>query len=303
MSPKESTSKIMLSLRTGADQPLSAPVWIWIRNATGLRREVRGSSSEIELVLPFYDTPAGDIFAIGVESEGYHGACGLLRGLGGRVVGFKVHLIRRDAQFRFLTWANLKSTNEVITSFLKSGSNETMAASLYEEKIRSDQSAVACLLNIIDAMRSIDLGGRSPLSFFRAIEWETIERDRFFGYADPAMISWVRAAAERGEFEEEENCGTFHHGATCSWKQKEFRNTNVQLTFHEHDTRMIDGVRCVKIEPDIDLYRNLIAHGFAEVLPNSITHGKTDPITVFAMRMGLADDGELRSFEPGYVIA
>ena len=111
------------------------------------------------------------------------------------------------------------------------GATKQWRLRFYEEKIRSDQSAVACLLNIIDAMRSIDLGGRSPLSFFRAIEWETIERDRFFGYADPAMISWVRAAAERGEFEEELNPGNFHSGATCSWKQKEFRVTNVQLTF------------------------------------------------------------------------
>ena len=43
-------------------------------------------------------------------------------------------------------------------------------------------------------------------------------------------------------------------------------------------------MECVVIEPDIDLYKDLISHGLAEVAPNTLTGGKTDPRTVYAMR-------------------
>lgn len=44
-------------------------------------------------------------------------------------------------------------------------------------------------------------------------------------------------------------------GATSSWKQIQFGEANVQLTFHENDTATIDGVPCVMIEPEMTTIR------------------------------------------------
>ena len=48
-------------------------------------------------------------------------------------------------------------------------------------------------------------------------------------------------------------------------------------------------VKCVKIEPDIDYYKDVAAHGLMEVIPNWIGKevgktGPTDPRVVYALR-------------------
>src|SRR5437899_4454175 len=84
-------------------------------------------------------------------------------------------------------------------------------------------------------MRGITLpGNTTPLDYFKRLLWdETMAQDRFFGYADPQFVTAVRAAAAAGHFAEEEDCASFHPGATCSYKQTDYDVANVQLTFHE----------------------------------------------------------------------
>jgi hypothetical protein len=45
----------------------------------------------------------------------------------------------------------------------------------------------------------------------------------------------------------------------------------------EKDTKMIEGVECIKVAPDIDYFQDLGAHILLEFIPNAITHGLTDP--------------------------
>ena len=125
-------------------------------------------------------------------------------------------------------------------------------------------------------------------------------QDRFYGYVDPAIIPIIRAAAAKGEFAEESDCARFHPGATCSWKQNSFEISNVQLTFHESNRMTFGGIDCVRIEPDIDLYKDLLEHGLMEVFPNLITGEKTNPIDVFSLRWTLAQNGVGPRFDPGY---
>jgi hypothetical protein len=70
-----------------------------------------------------------------------------------------------------------------------------------------------------------------------------------------------------GEFTPDPNPGLFHPDATSSFKQIQFGEANVQLTFHEKDTKTIGGVDCIKVAPDIDYYRGLAAHALLEVIP------------------------------------
>ena len=58
----------------------------------------------------------------------------------------------------------------------------------------------------------------------------------------------------------------------------------MQVTFYENDIATIDGVVCMKVEIDIDYYRDPAAHAILEVLPHLLTGGASDPITVYQLR-------------------
>jgi hypothetical protein len=64
----------------------------------------------------------------------------------------------------------------------------------------------------------------------------------------------------------------------------QFGEANVQLTFHENEKKVIGGVNCVMLEPDMDYYRDLPAHVILEVIPNGLTHSLTDPAEVYVLR-------------------
>ena len=106
-----------------------------------------------------------------------------------------------------------------------------------------------------------------------------------------------------GEFAQEPNPGLFHPDATSSFKQIQFGEANVQLTFHEKDTKTIAGVACIKVEPDIDYFKDLGAHTLLEVIPNSITHGLTDPKRVYVLRWIAGKHAGVPEFIPPYTIA
>jgi len=78
--------------------------------------------------------------------------------------------------------------------------------------------------------------------------------------------------------------GAFHKGATSSYKQIQFGEANVQLTFHENDTQIIDGTECIVVEPDIDYYKDLLSHALLEVLVNDSGGTLTDPKNVYVLR-------------------
>ena len=129
-------------------------------------------------------------------------------------------------------------------------------------------------------------------------------QDRFFAYADPALYDQVKLAASHGEFDREAGFAAFHAGATDSYKQVQFGEANVQLTFHANanDTKVIDGVTCIKMEPDIDYYKDLLAHGLLEVVVNGFSHSLTDPRQVYVLRWIAGRHAGVPEFNPPYRI-
>ena len=109
-------------------------------------------------------------------------------------------------------------------------------------------------------------------------------QDRFYGWADPALYDEVRQAATQGLFAREAGFAAFHKGATDSYKQVQFGEANVQLTFHANDTKVIDGLTYIKMEPDIDYYKDLASHTLLEVITNGISGSLTDPRQVYVLR-------------------
>jgi len=126
---------------------------------------------------------------------------------------------------------------------------------------------LGCLLNLLTAMTQITLPSeKTPLDYYWQPIWDDsqfpMSQDRFFAYVDKAFVDDVVKAGKMGSFSEERNPGTWHPGATLSYKQTQFDVTNVQLTFHQGNAKIIQGpdgpVDCVVVEPDIDYYKDLL---------------------------------------------
>jgi hypothetical protein len=213
-------------------------------------------------------------------------------------------LLEDNAAFKFQTWVALKESDPVISNFISVGSSDAEAKAHYDNVRQTMPPALASLLNLATAMKAIQLPNKTPLDYFKEILWdESLAQDRFFGYADKSIVDQVRRAAMENEFAPEPNPGLFHPDATSSFKQIQFGEANVQVTFHEKDTRKIDPVDCIKVEPDIDYFQDLGAHTLLEVIPNSITHGLTDPKKVYVLRWIAGRHPGVPEFAPPYTIA
>ena len=174
----------------------------------------------------------------------------------------------------------------------------------YSQLMENQPGSLASFFNLVTAMSAINLPVGTPLDYIKEVIWDnTFAQDRFFGYADPQIIQQIITATQQGEFAPEFDPSIFHGTATRSWKQIQFGEANVQLTFHENDpTKQIDGINCVKIEPDIDYYKDLGAHFLLEVVVNAVTHTLTDPKQVYVLRWIAGRHAGVADFNPPYVI-
>jgi hypothetical protein len=147
--------------------------------------------------------------------------------------------------------------------------------------------------------------GTTPLDYIKQLHWDgslVPAQDRFFAWCDRRLIDAVKAAADAKQFAVELNPGLLHPGATSSWKQIEFGEANVQLTFHEADSYVIGGVECTTIEPDIDYNKDLGAHLLLEVIPNKVTGTLTEPAEVYVLRWIAAQAAGIAEFAPLFTI-
>lgn len=210
-------------------------------------------------------------------------------------------LIPKDGQPNFsgAPWDFIKTK----LPFLAFGVSNAAGKSRYEGLMEEKPLALAALLNITTAMGQIHLPQGAPLDHLKSMRWdESLAQDRFFAYCDPQLLDQVRTAAAQGEFAPEVGTGFFHPGATASWKQIQFGEANVQLTFHESETANVDGLSCIEVEPDIDYYKDLGAHALLEVLGNAFTGGLTNPETVYVLRWIAGRHAGVPEFDPPYTI-
>jgi hypothetical protein len=220
-------------------------------------------------------------------------------------------LLEKNAHlnFRGATWGMLASMRPRFAEILSLGSSDPKAR--YDDLVeKSNGLLLACALNLLTAMSQILLPSKkSPIDYYWQPIWDDpsfpMAQDRFYAYVDKALVDDVVEAAKMGAFSEEKNPGTFHPGATLSYKQTQFDVTNVQLTFHQGNHQLMKTpsgtVDCVVVEPDIDFYKDLLAHFFAEVLPNEFTGGKTDPRAVYVLRW-MASRQSGSDFDPLYTM-
>lgn len=255
--------------------------------------------------LLFFDN-FGDDYSILVWADGYQQAGFVPVTLESGIVNpLDLMLIQKEPGFSFVN-ARFPAC-QAKYSFIGAGLDNATGEASYD-KLVEQEKPLACLLNICEAMSQINLQHGTPLTYMKQLIWGAAgdpgpapAQDRFFAWCDRELIAQVEAAAAAGLFAVEQNPGLFHPGATRSWKQIQFGEANVQLTFHE-DQPSPAGTDWVMVEPDIDYYQDLGAHALLEVVPNALTKSLTDPCQVYLMRWIEGQRPGIPGFEPLYTI-
>ncbi len=306
------TCTLTIHLFTGARVPLPAGTTALLTVRDGNQQTVplenNGffTSSEIVIpALPFHDN-FGDSYAVVASAPQYEQAGFYPVTVNPRNPAVvDLMLLNRSASFNFrnATWARLNQNYPAYASLLSAGApDNATAADRYSQLMEDRPETLACFFNLATAMSQIHLPVKTPLDYIRELIWDDMQQDRFFAWADPAMIDQVCQAAAHGQFSPEVGTAIFHPGATRSWKQIQFGEANVQLTFHENDKKTIDGVDCVKVEPDIDYFKDPLAHALLEVATNKFTHALTDPRQVYVLRWMAGRHAGVPNFEPPYTL-
>jgi hypothetical protein len=299
-------SKMLLRIFDGSRKLFSAAADFLVTITDGNEtQQVRNyfQSSELFFDLPFFDN-LGDNYTVVVWAKGYKQAGFtpvLLSDTYQKTLD--IMLVPDDPGFSF---ADAKwDVIAPLYPFLGTGVDAGAAATRYGDLMENTEETLACILNLCEAMSQIVLSQGTPLDYIKQLRWDapfTPAQDRFFAWCDPRLIDQVKIGAAAHQFAVENNPGLFHPGATSSWKQIEFGEANVQLTFHEGDKQTIGDVECIMVEPDIDYFRDLGAHAIFEVIPNAITHSLTNPVEVYVLRWITGQTAGIPEFDPRFAI-
>ena len=308
---------ILLNVFDGTRQPIGPRVKnLLVRIIDGNQKQLFSdfrNGSSFQFHVPFYDN-FGDRYTL-IASADHHSQAGATpvnaqRGLPQTV---DLMILDKNGSFNFAgaIWNDLPQKFPEIHSILGRGAaTGADAQARYENLMEENPATLACLWNLMTAMRDIDLPSGTPLTYLKQLIWEDMpdrnifapKQDRFYAYADKALVNQVQLAAQQNEFAPEMDPGAFHKGATSSYKQIQFGEANVQLTFHENDTQIIDGTECIVVEPDIDYYKDLLSHALLEVLVNGIGGTLTDPKNVYVLRWIAGRRAGVPEFNPPYTI-
>jgi hypothetical protein len=307
--PAQQTGAITLNFYSGRREPLTGKsVLLTVRD--GNQRQVHRrhhKSSTVTLKGLTYFNNFGDNYTVIASAKGHRQAGFTPVVLHPQVTAVAhLMLLSTDAAYDFheARWDAL-SGDPVFGRLLRAGArSDSDARDRYTDLMEHRPDALACLLNLVTAVSQIHLSRGTPVDYVRQLIWDkTMEQDRLFCWAADDLVDQVVQAAAGGVFTPQPGSAFFHPGATRSFKEKRFGEANVQITFHENDKKTIDGVKCVKMELDIDYYRDLLAHALLEVVVNRLTGSATNPKQVYVLRWIAGCQAGLPEFEPPYRLA
>ena len=297
---------IQLNVFDGTRRPFPRGQSLLVRISDGAQRRVEEDffkKSSLQFAVPFSDN-FRDNYTVLVTCDGYRDAGFFPVKISPDLPAIvDLMLISKKAKYQFLSWDQLETNYKKFADFLNCDDDEAATSEHYEGLRQDRQPALGSLLNLTAAMSVIQLPSGTPLDYFKQIEWDaSLAQDRFFGFADAELVNQVKTATAQSEFAPEPSPGLFHPDATSSYKQIQFGEANVQLTFHENTVKAIGGVKCIRVEPDIDYFKDAAAHALLEVIPNTLGHGLTDPQTVYVLRWIAGRHAGVPEFDPGYTL-
>lgn len=312
----DDTASIHFTVVDGRRQPLPPDTEVLVRLLNGARpiNPMWAKGGDITLNgIPFTDA-GNDAYNVFVHFNGYDDAVTPVRVPLVRNGTVEVALLAlpHNGSFHFQPWAQFQQVDQRILNLITNGAPGD-PGQRYSATMESSPMQLGALLSLATAIRDIPLGDNtSPLdNYYWEVIWDLLAPDRFWAWVDARLADRIKKLADLHAFAPEADAAGFHPGvpglidaATRSWKQTRFEVANVQLTFHENTKRTLkdqhgNSVDCVVIEPDIDLYKDLLAHGLLEVVANAITGGKTDPRAVYSMRwMATRQENGVPEFNP-----
>ncbi len=273
-------------------------------------RDFHDESNVLFTGLPLFNN-FGDNYTFLASADGYKDAGFVPVKLAANVNQLvELMLIPKSNQLNFAdaTWKALDKSRPALKALFANGASSDQAAAQRYGDIMEDQGGVilACLLNITTAMGQIQLPRQTPLDYIKRIVWDregdfALAQDRFFAWADPELKKQIEQAKLQHPPKFADAPFVLHPGATSSYKEIEFGEANVQLTFHENNQLKIDGVNCVLVEPDIDYFKDLLNHLLLEVVVNAFG-SLTDPRTVCVLRWIAGRRAGIPEFDPLYTI-
>ncbi len=209
-----------------------------------------------------------------------------------------------ELNFGQARWIDVKAKRPRLYGVLRDTTDETASRRRYSDlEDRQGGEVLACLLNLLTASDQLNLRHGTPIDYLKAIIWDDpsaeLARDRCFGWADAKLLDELEGAKDDGVLEPVPF--VLHPGATGSYKQIQFGEANLQITLHGNDRETLSGVDCVKVELDIDYYRDPAAHFLLEVAVNAFGH-LTDPRAVYALRWIAGQKAGIPEFDPLYMI-
>ncbi len=290
------TGKIVVALYDGSRAPVAPAFNSLLRILDGdrqtvLTKDIAGGVFAVQDILPFGN--ARDNYAVLASAPGYSQAGFFpVKVKAGVAQTVPLMLVKTDASYAFDKW---KSLPDSVAKLL-------VDKDRYDKLREGSKDDLACFLNLSTSMAQCNLPSGTALDAIRQVIWKDLQQDRLFAWADASMVGQVKEGVEHGAFAPELNPGVFHPGATRSYKEIRFGEANLQFTFHESETRRVGGADCVKLEVDIDYYKDPAAHALLEVLPNKLTGGLTDPKQVYVLRWIAGKRAGLPEFAPPYVL-
>jgi hypothetical protein len=302
------TGQLQLSIFDGTRQPIDPTLDLLVTINDGNQNLLHSGfhkGPHLAFVLPLQNNLA-DNFIVNVSASGFlQSGFSPVTPKPGLPAALDLMLLPKRSKFNFANaaWDTLKQTQpDWIALFSQGAASAQAAQDRYETLMAQRPDSLACLLNLATAMQAIVLPQLNPLAYFKELIWDaTMAKDRFFGFADEALIRQLELAFAQGTFAPEPSPGIFHKGATRSFKQIQFGEANVQLTLHENDPHpTIGGVSCVNVEPDIDFFKDLGSHFLLEVIPGFFS--LTDPIGVYVLRWIAGRSARVPDFNPPYTI-
>ncbi|MEZ5285849.1 MAG: hypothetical protein R2712_13790 [Vicinamibacterales bacterium] len=102
--------------------------------------------------------------------------------------------------------------------------------------------------------------------------------DRVYFTARATLIDAIEALVASRVFEPAP--ASLHRFRDGSFKQRQFRRGNLQVSYAAGSPERPDDRERVRVDADIDLYRSPLRHLFGEVLVNHLTGSKTDQFKV-----------------------
>ncbi len=299
-------SKLELRIFDGSRQLFSPPAQFLVTIFDGNQKQLFSdfvTSNPTPFDLPFYDN-FGDNYRVIVSSDNYRDAGFVPVVLSNQYTRtLDIMLLPKDPGFSFVNarWQAAAAQYP----FLANGVDNATGEARYEMLLDQQEKSLACFLNLAEAMSQIHLAQGTPLDYIKQVRWDAPyapAQDRFFAWCDPKLIDQVKLAAAAKQKQFVTAPFGLHAGATSSWKQIQFGEANVQLTFHENDHLVIDGINCIMVEPDMDYYEDPAAHILLEVAPNELTGSLTDPVEVYALRWMAGQQAAIPEFAPMYTI-